>query len=295
MITRRDSTIRARALPLSRYANRAGAAPRSPQQQVPPPCRNTFRAFVLDFGARMSDISTEMIERSKNTETARSAVRGDAILSAAQRLFAHYGFAKVSMDDIARDVGMAKASLYYYFATKEDLFRAVIGREQEEFVAAVTAEVERDIPSARKLHAYVEKRFAYFRKVANLSKLSYQSLVEMKPLFGTLHHDFAERELALIRRILREGKRRGEFRIGAVNAHATLFLHAIQGLRLRMFRDIERARPDETGAMVDALEGEMRLVARIFVDAYSMPPDPQKPTPAEAAAPRTRGGSRRIH
>ena len=56
------------------------------------------------------------------------------ILSAARRRFAHYGFSKVTMDEIAGDVEMGKASLYYYFPTKEDLFKAVVIQEQNEFV-----------------------------------------------------------------------------------------------------------------------------------------------------------------
>ena len=41
------------------------------------------------------------------------------ILDAARKRFAYYGFSKVTMDEIAADIGMGKASLYYYFPTKE--------------------------------------------------------------------------------------------------------------------------------------------------------------------------------
>jgi AcrR family transcriptional regulator len=56
------------------------------------------------------------------------------ILDAAQNRFARFGFSKVTMDEIAEDVGMAKASLYYYYPSKEDVFRAVLRREQEQFL-----------------------------------------------------------------------------------------------------------------------------------------------------------------
>ncbi len=54
------------------------------------------------------------------------------ITEAARKRFAHYGFSKVTMDEIATDVEMGKASLYYYFPTKEDLFRAVLIQEMNE-------------------------------------------------------------------------------------------------------------------------------------------------------------------
>jgi len=54
----------------------------------------------------------------------------ELILNAAQRRFASYGYSKVTMDEIAEDVGMAKASLYYYFPTKEVIFRSIVLHEQ---------------------------------------------------------------------------------------------------------------------------------------------------------------------
>lgn len=47
-----------------------------------------------------------------------------AILKAARERFAQFGFNKSTMDEIASDVELGKASLYYYFPAKEDLFRA---------------------------------------------------------------------------------------------------------------------------------------------------------------------------
>ena len=54
------------------------------------------------------------------------------IIDAARDRFAHFGFSKVTMDEIASDVELGKASLYYYFPTKEELFKAVITLEQDE-------------------------------------------------------------------------------------------------------------------------------------------------------------------
>ena len=56
------------------------------------------------------------------------------ILDAARKRFAYYGFSKVTMDEIAADVGLGKASLYYYFPTKEGLFVEVIKDEKSQFL-----------------------------------------------------------------------------------------------------------------------------------------------------------------
>lgn len=47
------------------------------------------------------------------------------ILEAARKRFAHFGISKTTMNEIAADIGMSKASLYYYFPDKEKLFVAL--------------------------------------------------------------------------------------------------------------------------------------------------------------------------
>ena len=55
--------------------------------------------------------------------------KAESILAAAKRTFLAAGFGAVSMDTIAREAGVSKATVYAHFAGKEELFGAVIGRE----------------------------------------------------------------------------------------------------------------------------------------------------------------------
>src|SRR5437016_6311847 len=50
------------------------------------------------------------------------------ILAAALDCFAERGFAATRLDDIARRAGVTRGTLYLYFQSKEDLFKAVIGK-----------------------------------------------------------------------------------------------------------------------------------------------------------------------
>jgi TetR/AcrR family transcriptional regulator, mexJK operon transcriptional repressor len=52
--------------------------------------------------------------------------KGAAIRAAAERAFLAAGFGAVSMDAIAREAGVSKATVYAHFAGKEDLFGAVV-------------------------------------------------------------------------------------------------------------------------------------------------------------------------
>lgn len=62
--------------------------------------------------------------RPKVNETARPT--NEQILSVATRLFLESGFQKVSIDDVAKKAGMTKATVYYYFESKGELFKEAI-------------------------------------------------------------------------------------------------------------------------------------------------------------------------
>lgn len=67
-------------------------------------------------------------------------VREDAIISAVNRLLAEKGFDLMTVDEVAAEVGIAKASLYKHFASKEALAAAAMVRVLELALAAVQDE-----------------------------------------------------------------------------------------------------------------------------------------------------------
>jgi AcrR family transcriptional regulator len=68
------------------------------------------------------------------------AVRGDRredLLSAAARRFVADGIRATTMEDIARDAGAGKATLYRYFANKDAVIDALLERESERFARSI--------------------------------------------------------------------------------------------------------------------------------------------------------------
>ena len=59
--------------------------------------------------------------------------KAESILAASKRAFLAAGFGAVSMDTIAREAGVSKATVYAHFGSKEELFGAVIERECERY------------------------------------------------------------------------------------------------------------------------------------------------------------------
>jgi TetR/AcrR family transcriptional regulator len=191
------------------------------------------------------DCSTFIVERSiRVTIPSLTQEKERLILDAAQNRFARYGFSKVTMDEIAEDIGMAKASLYYYYPAKENVFRAVIRREQEEFLKQTTLILDKPYSAGQKLTAYVRRRLALGNQLLNLSALNAKFWQTMKPGFKDLFIAFGQEELHLLTKVLREGKKSGEFAVHSPERTAELLLHLLQGLRLR-FSQARQFREDD--------------------------------------------------
>ena len=83
----------------------------------------------------------------------------EEIISTAERLFFSKGYDDVSMNDIAKDVGMSKATLYLYFDNKDSLFFAVVLRGAEIMKSLIEKEIGTVEKGIDKIFAY---RNAYF-------------------------------------------------------------------------------------------------------------------------------------
>ena len=81
-------------------------------------------------------------------------VREDAIISSVNRLLADKGFDLMTVDEVAADVGIAKASLYKHFSSKEALAAAAMVRLMERTQAVVDQQAARtDATPYQRLHA----------------------------------------------------------------------------------------------------------------------------------------------
>jgi TetR/AcrR family transcriptional regulator len=186
------------------------------------------------------------------------------IIQAARKRFAHFGFSKVTMDEIASDVEMGKASLYYYFPTKEELFRSVLVQEMDELKKNIEHILEEKVTASQKLHEYVEQRMKFFQILLNLGTLSVHSYFEPKSIFKELFIDFENVELQLIREIMDEGKKSNEFDKKLCKDADVLFLHIIQGLRCRILKRSNGREVDEESQI--NLMKEMNAATAIFIN-----------------------------
>jgi len=195
----------------------------------------------------------------KNPEKVNSSIQ------AAKQRFARYGFAKVTMEEIASDVKLGKASLYYYFPAKEDVFKEVIRSEQNDFISEVRNLISRKIKASEKLREYVNHRLGLVHKLLNLGTLLHNSPFHNNSMYRALFIEFEKNELLLLDEIMLEGKKSGEFIKDSKGRTTKVLLHILQGLRLRMYRDINENQIEKS--VLAELKKEMDITVEIFISS----------------------------
>ena len=81
-------------------------------------------------------------------------VKREQILDGAMCVFMQMGFDAASMNDITRESGVSKGTLYVYFKNKEDLFAAMIERQKLRIFGQLQEILERNLPVAETLHEF---------------------------------------------------------------------------------------------------------------------------------------------
>ena len=90
------------------------------------------------------------------------------IVNVATKLFGRFGFRKTSMDEIAKIARKAKGSLYYHFASKEDLFKEVVAVEINNLKTQLLIIINNpDFNAQEKIKEYLAKRMEVLHAAAN--------------------------------------------------------------------------------------------------------------------------------
>lgn len=171
---------------------------------------------------------------SATTEPAAGSARRDAILDAAFRRFAAYGYRRVSLGDIAEEAGMSRPALYHYFRDKEDVFRALSERIQRGVVEAVTTAAAAPGSVEERLAAVLAARVGWAFDLLHVSAHGRELIDEKNRLCAGAGGAANAKFTALVEKILESGVRRGEISLKALRLSpataAKFLLDCLQGL-----------------------------------------------------------------
>ena len=142
--------------------------------------------------------------------------RRDQIVDVARKLFGERGTTEVPMDDIATEAGVARSTLYVYFANRDELLRACLQRMHTLLLDAVVASWERDSAPAARLRTLVvgmleriDDNPSFFRLAVATQGVQSQVASTVGAELALIGLDVA----GLIHDVIEQGTHSGEFRL----------------------------------------------------------------------------------
>lgn len=171
---------------------------------------------------------------------AKDEILKEKILAGADKLFQKYGLAKTTMEDIAKEAGKGKSTLYYYFRSKEEIFDAIIQTEKDRFFGEIQEAVANATTAKEKLNVFVTVRFKRVKEWTNLYKVMVQETIEAFDTEATnmtarYRKQCGVKDRSIIKSILQYGIITGEFRVfseSEIDMMSFIFMSCQHGLEL---------------------------------------------------------------
>lgn len=190
--------------------------------------------------------------------------RKQEIIESALKRFSHYGFHKTTMNEIADDLRITKANLYYYYADKQALIVDVLCH-----ISTCSYEIEEKIIATydnnliEVLFKLLEIRSGFVKKyyVLHLS----ENLEWIKGLeFTSILNEFHNRDVANIKVLLKNATAAGEVKLLDIDSASHCYVEVIKGLGIiHKIADILTGLPDIDKVDM-SLESQKRATEFIF-------------------------------
>ena len=153
----------------------------------------------------------------------------ERILNAGRESFFALGFSKVTMDELATQLGISKKTMYKYFPSKDDLADAVMNWHLREMAVKIKEIVNADVDYLDKLH----NLWMYMAEIySRVSKQCQDDIRKNRPeLWKRIEEFRRESILSNFSKLVDEGVRRGILR-SDINKDilVLMYLNATQGI-----------------------------------------------------------------
>ncbi|MGH9972237.1 MAG: TetR/AcrR family transcriptional regulator [Pyrinomonadaceae bacterium] len=160
----------------------------------------------------------------------REEVR-ESILDATERLLARYGYRKMTVEDIAREVGVGKGSIYLHFTSKEEIVLSHVDRIVERLKERMWAIARTDAPAATRLRLMLLTRVLYrFDSIQHYTQSLNDLLAALRPGLLARRTRYFDEEAQILAEVLSGGRASGEIQCGDPLSTAYILLDATNAL-----------------------------------------------------------------
>lgn len=154
------------------------------------------------------------------------------ILNAARIVFIKRGYDDATMGDIATESGLCRRTVYSYFTSKYDVYKAVIDFERDQILSKLSVFANKSLSPKQKLIEYITCRFEVIKEMVDSNGTMRSGF--FRNIWGLEHFrkSFDAHELLLIKQIISEGKIQGDFNVDNVHRTSEMLLYALRGFEV---------------------------------------------------------------
>ena len=168
------------------------------------------------------------------------AYKRESILKTAKQMFSRYGVQKTNLNEIARMARVAKATIYNYFGSKEQVYFEVLTREADELMDKVAAATAQTKSPLGKLRAFYRTRFAKMQGAHNMLQELWHGNEHLWAQTSTIRDGLLKKEISLLQSIFEEGVKAGVFRMDNIFRTARALGYALKGLEAAPAADLSQ-------------------------------------------------------
>jgi AcrR family transcriptional regulator len=164
----------------------------------------------------------------------------NAILEAAKRVFQKWGLNKTTMEDIAREAGKGKSTLYYYFKSKDEIFEALAMIELNIIVNNAKELIKVKTSSKQKMKNLIVSLLRDSKKTISIYPIVRGEIKGNRQVIDKILRQIDELVESLFVEVLKEGLDSGELNFlkeDQLSKAANTISCIIKGLGLYLFFD----------------------------------------------------------
>jgi len=153
----------------------------------------------------------------------------DSILDTARKMFGRYGMQKTSLHEIARMARVAKATIYNYFGSKDQMYLEVLNREVNDMIEKISATVDKEKSPAEKIRVFLHAKFHYMKEAINILNIGHGGIDNLLPKTGSIRDRLFSKEVSILQSILEKGVAEGIFYVSNIMLTARAIEYALRG------------------------------------------------------------------
>ena len=170
------------------------------------------RKATMDVGSRRS-------QRQRAAGPSKGEVREAQILDVTERLLLTTPFVDITMDEIATRAGLSRSTMYFYFASKDDLLAGLLARTHDEIVGPTAMLLNADTTADRAVRRVLEALLRSWREHGPALRTFLETGL-VSPAFGARWRATTNEIIDVVAQFIDRERAAGRLPVGPPSAHA---------------------------------------------------------------------------